>query len=158
MWAWVGREVDAVLAPLSVPRDTPTAEAGLVGVTGLAAGADTVFSRSVLAHGGALYVVLAFKGFERSLEPGEQRDEYARLLALAETVETLPRHDSDDAAYLAEGRRVVELSDRLVAVWDGEPAHGVGGTGDVVADALEHGTPVVHLDPFHERVTYLGGT
>ena len=157
MWAWVGREVDAVLAPLSVPRGNPLAETGLIGVTGLAAGADTVFSRSVLAHGGTLHVVLAFEGFERSLEPGAQRDEYARLLALAATVETLPRHDSDDAAYLAEGRRVVELSDLLLAVWDGEPAHGVGGTGDVVADALEHGTPVVHLDPFHERVAHLGG-
>jgi hypothetical protein len=156
MWAWVGREVDAVLTALAPPRGAALAESGLIGVTGLAAGADTVFARAVLAHGGTLHVVLAFPGFERSLEP-DARDEYARLLALAETVETLPAGGTDDDAYLAEGRRVVVLSELLVAVWDGEPAHGVGGTGDVVEFALADGTPVVHVDPFHERVTRLGG-
>src|SRR5262245_31140354 len=152
MWTWVGREVDAVLTRLGEPDS-----AALVGVTGLAAGADSLFATSVLDHGGTLYVVLAFEGFERSLEPGTQREEYARLLARAATVETLPPHASDEEAYLAEGLRVVTLAELLVAVWDGEPARGVGGTGDVVAQALAHGTPVVHLDPFREHVADLGG-
>lgn len=153
MWTWVARELDAVLAPLSAPGASR-----LVGVTGLAAGADSVFAAAVLALGGTLHVVLAYEGFERSLESGGERDELARLLARAEKVETLAQHESDDEAYLSAGKRVVELSDLLVAVWNGEPARGVGGTGDVVGYAIRTGTPVVHLDPFRERVERSGGS
>ncbi len=156
MWAWVTGELDTVLDTMLDP--VATAEGvRLVGVTGLAAGADSVFATRVLAHGGTLHVVLAYEGFERSLDSDDERDELARLLALAETVETLGHRSSDEEAYLAEGRRVVDLSDLLVAVWDGEAARGRGGTGDVVAYAVERGTAVMHLDPFHEHVEHLDG-
>jgi hypothetical protein len=36
----------------------------------------------------------------------------------------------------------VDRSDVLLAVWDGQPARGPGGTGDVVAYARARGTPV----------------
>jgi hypothetical protein len=151
MWAWTAREIDAVLA-----EQTATGAAALVGVTGLAAGADSVFADVVLDRDGALHVVLAFAGFERSLGTSAERAHYAELLGRAVTVETLERVGSDEDAYLAEGRRVVALSELLLAVWDGEPARGVGGTGDVVDHALRTGTPVVHLDPFRRSVDHLG--
>jgi hypothetical protein len=168
MWAWVAAELDALLDPpldsvLDPPLDplldpgTAVGTERLVGVTGLAAGADSVFAARVLAHGGTLHVVLAYEGFERSLASDDERDALARLLARAETVETLSRRSSDEEAYLAEGHRVVDLSDLLVAVWDGEAARGRGGTGDVVAYAVDHGTAVLHLDPFHERAARLDG-
>jgi hypothetical protein len=37
---------------------------------------------------------------------------------------------------------MLTIIDRLVAVWDGLPARGVGGTAEVVADARELGLPV----------------
>src|SRR5690348_12609296 len=123
MWPWVAREIDALLA------DT---DGSLVGITGLAAGADSVFADGVIAHDGALHVVLAFADFERSLASDDERSRFRRLLARAATVETLEVEGTDDDAYLAEGRRVVALSELLVAVWDGEAARGRGGTADVV--------------------------
>jgi hypothetical protein len=36
----------------------------------------------------------------------------------------------------------VDRSDVLLAVWDGRPARGFGGTGDVVAYARRRGVPV----------------
>jgi hypothetical protein len=151
MWAWTAREIDALLAEHPNAAATP-----LVGVTGLAAGADSVFADVVLDRDGTLHVVLAFEGFERSLATDAERAHYAALLARALTVETLVLAGPDEDAYLAEGRRVVALSDLLLAVWDGEPARGVGGTGDVVDHALRTGTPVVHLDPFRRSVARLG--
>ncbi|MCA1708813.1 MAG: hypothetical protein LC808_38260, partial [Actinobacteria bacterium] len=49
---------------------------------------------------------------------------------------------SEDA-FFAAGRRVVDLSDVVVAVWDGMEAKGKGGTGDVVTYARDNGIPVV---------------
>jgi hypothetical protein len=45
--------------------------------------------------------------------------------------------------YRALGGFLARQSDVLVAVWDGKPAAGPGGTAEVVADALMNGTPVV---------------
>jgi hypothetical protein len=148
MWPWVAREIDGVLAD---------SNGSLVGVTGLAAGADSVFADVVLARDGALHVVLAFAGFEQSLASDAERTRFDELLARASEVETLAVAGTEDDAYLAEGRRVVALSQLLVAVWDGEPARGIGGTADVVEEALRTSTPVAHLDPLRRRVTRLGG-
>jgi hypothetical protein len=149
MWPWVAREIEAVLAG---------ANGTLVGVTGLAAGADSVFADVVLARDGALHVVLAFEGFEHSLASDAERSRFRELLARASDVETLAVGGTHEDGYLAEGRRIVALSDLLIAVWDGEPARGRGGTAEVVDEAMRTATPVAHLDPLRRRVTRLGST
>jgi len=52
--------------------------------------------------------------------------------------------------------RVVDLADLLIAVWDGKPARGPGGTADVVAYAASAGKPYVWLDPIR-LTTRTGG-
>ena len=42
---------------------------------------------------------------------------------------------------------MVDRSERLVAVWDGKPARGIGGTADIVSYARQKGVPVVVLWP-----------
>jgi hypothetical protein len=49
----------------------------------------------------------------------------------------------------------VESSDLMIAVWDGKPAKGKGGTADIVADAVTSAVPVVHIDPVERTVTKL---
>jgi hypothetical protein len=41
----------------------------------------------------------------------------------------------------------VNRSDRLLAVWDGKPAQGLGGTGDIVAYAKSRGLPTTVIWP-----------
>ncbi|MFJ8953478.1 hypothetical protein ACIRO1_25525 [Streptomyces sp. NPDC102381] len=43
---------------------------------------------------------------------------------------------------MAAGKEVVDQSDVLLAVWDGKPAGGKGGTADVVAYAQRQGMDV----------------
>jgi hypothetical protein len=38
-------------------------------------------------------------------------------------------------------------------VWDGEPAKGLGGTGDVVGYAVQKGKDLIHLNPVNRSVT-----
>jgi hypothetical protein len=49
---------------------------------------------------------------------------------------------SDPDAHMDASRRIIDDAAELIAVWDGEPARGYGGTADVVAYATSRGTPV----------------
>ncbi|HZZ31301.1 MAG TPA: DUF4231 domain-containing protein, partial [Phenylobacterium sp.] len=52
---------------------------------------------------------------------------------------------SHDRGYSLAGETTVAQSDLLLAIWDGEPARGRGGTADVVDHAIRRGVPVIHL-------------
>jgi hypothetical protein len=134
---------DAALAPVIAGMRDAIAETGsaAVGVTSLAAGSDQLFARAVLAAGGQLHIVLPCHDYESTLH-GADRVTYRDLLRQATTIETLPYPGPSEDAYYAAGRRVVDLCQRLLAVWDGQPARGLGGTADVVAYARQLGREV----------------
>jgi mannose-6-phosphate isomerase-like protein (cupin superfamily) len=104
----------------------------LMGVTSLAAGADQMFAQMVLELGGTLHVVVPAREYPRSFESEAERAEYFRLLESAGAVEIMDFEQPGEPAYLAAGHRMVDLSDWVIAVWDGLPARGLGGTGDIV--------------------------
>jgi hypothetical protein len=118
----------------------------LVGISCLADGADTLFAQAVLDAGGQLRVVVPAAGYRDCL-PAPHHAVYDALLAAATTVTTLDHVESDAAAHLDASLRMLADADRLLAVWDGEPARGPGGTADVVAAAHERGLPVIVLWP-----------
>jgi hypothetical protein len=140
-WPWVAGVLRAELARVAPP---------LVGVTSLAVGADQLFARLVLECDGTIHAVLPFADIERSFEP-EHVPAY-RELAKQATVEVLETPGTDEDAYLAAGQRVVDLSDIVMAVWNGNPAKGKGGTADVVAYAIRRGVPLIHIDPVSRTV------
>jgi hypothetical protein len=113
-----------------------------VGISNLAAGADQRFAEGVLSRGGALHVVLPSPAYESSFDQASDLHLFRTLLSQAWRVETLDFAEPNEDAYLAAGQRVVDLCDVLVAVWDGLPSQGKGGTADVVAYAHSVGKPV----------------
>ncbi|MFL6332463.1 MAG: hypothetical protein ACJ754_03880 [Pyrinomonadaceae bacterium] len=137
-WAWVRREFESLLSPVAPP---------LVGVTSLAVGADQLFADAVVRRGGSLEIVIPFPGYEDTFGEGRDRQEYERLLEHAVRVEVLEECGSEEEAYLASGKRMVDLSGLLIAVWDGLPATGLGGTGDVVSYAVRLRRKTIHLNP-----------
>lgn len=115
----------------------------LSGVTCLASGADQVFAAAVLDLGGTLHVVLPAADYrDQADQPG-----FDSLLDRAATVHTMPFPRSGPAAYMAASEHLLGRIDSLLAVWDGEPAGGHGGTADVVAAARHRGLPVTVLWP-----------
>ncbi|SFQ95139.1 hypothetical protein SAMN04488564_10139 [Lentzea waywayandensis] len=118
----------------------------VVGVSCLADGADAVFAQAVLDVGGALVAVLPASKYRETL-PEDYRSVYDALLARAAKVVQLEYVTPDPHAYMEAGKRMVDESDSLLAVWDGLPGRGPGGTADVVAYARSRGVPVTVLWP-----------
>lgn len=123
----------------------------LVGITSLAEGADQLFANYVLAVDGPLVVILPAADYVTTFSNEDARMQYERLLAHAVEVVQMPYETSSEEAYWAAGRRVVERCDRLLAVWNGKPAGGLGGTADVVMYARELGRPTTVIWPVGAR-------
>ncbi|HEV7907016.1 MAG TPA: hypothetical protein VGP03_02640 [Pseudonocardiaceae bacterium] len=122
----------------------------LVGVSCLAPGADQVFARVVLELGGAVEVVLPAMDYRDKMAP-EHRDSYDDLLRRASVVSVLPHLLSGRQAYVAANERMLASIDLLVAVWDGVPAAGKGGTAETVEHARACGVPVQVVWPPEAR-------
>ncbi|GAB1516348.1 hypothetical protein [Actinophytocola sp. KF-1] len=119
----------------------------LVGLTCLARGADQIFARVVIELGGSLEVVLPAADYrERKVKP-DNAAEFDALIAQATAVHTMPLPESNREAYLTASEHILAEADEIVAVWDGAPPDGKGGTGDVVRAAREQGTPVTVVWP-----------
>lgn len=82
-------------------------------------------------------------------------EEFRALLGRAASVVELPALGGEHAGtgearnqqYAMLGTYLVGRSDLLVAVWDGRPAEGAGGTATVVAEALRRAVAIVWIDP-----------
>jgi hypothetical protein len=131
-------------------------EAGLVVVSSLAEGADRFVTEIVLGvPGSRLEAALPLPPEEycRDFTSAESRAEFGRLLGRASERwtphgskcrgETYDDGTSRDLAYEKAGHYVVDRSDALIALWDGEPARGPGGTGAIVAYARRRRVPLV---------------
>lgn len=118
----------------------------LVGVSCIADGADSLFAQAVLDAGGSLVVVVPAVTYREAL-PHSHHATYDALLSRATEVITLDHAESNSEAHMDASLRMIEQADVLVAVWDGKPARGFGGTADVVAAAEKKGLPVSVIWP-----------
>lgn len=143
-WIWVKDEMSKII------KDLP---AKVTGVTSLAAGADQLFADLILKNDGMIYVVVPFEGYEESFEKLEDRNRYHDMRVSGMKIEVLPRKISDEESYLAAGQKVVDLSNMMIAVWNGKPAAGLGGTADIVDYALQKKKQLYHINPLTHVVT-----
>lgn len=156
----VARQVDAVLDRLWAdhgPIDRhpthldPTDEVW----SALAEGADRMVAERLLARGAVLVALLP-------LEPDDYRDdfgdpasvaEFDRLLGAATEVRVArPSDPTREAAYEAAGLEMLDAVDVLVALWDGAPQRGRGGTGAIVAEARRRGLEVIVVPVTRDNV------
>jgi hypothetical protein len=107
----------------------------------LAAGADQLIAREVLRSGGALLAVVPAHGYESTFSP-DDLSTYEALIAQADQVTRLDFPEPSERAFWAAGQAIVDRCDVLIAIWDGQPARGLGGTGDVVEYAVHAGKEI----------------
>jgi hypothetical protein len=115
----------------------------------LAAGADQMFAEAALEAEIPLRVLLPFNlaDYATSL-PEEARPKLRHLAGLARGVWTAPAGEGDpERSYHVTGMVMLAQSDILIALWDGEPGRGPGGTAAVIDQAVRQGIPVIHVDP-----------
>ncbi|GHJ39796.1 hypothetical protein [Streptomyces sp. TS71-3] len=120
----------------------PYAE-GLVGVSCIAKGADSLFAEVVLELGGRLVAIIPSKDYRQSKVKPDHAATFDRLIESADDVVVLDHEMASRSAYEDANRTLLQRADRLVAVWNGQPPTGKGGgTADTVVDAREAGIPV----------------
>ncbi|MBA3526410.1 MAG: hypothetical protein M3438_04825 [Pseudomonadota bacterium] len=123
------------------------AEPRLLFVSPLADGADQVAAEIALRTGFELQAVVPFEReiYRRRLAEAS-RKRFEKLLASASCVLQLPGDaDRELDAFVMTGRATIAHCNMLLAVWDGLPPRGRGGTGEVVQLAITGGTPVLHV-------------
>jgi hypothetical protein len=130
--------------------------------TSLAEGADRLVAREVLRRpSGWVEAILPLTDgdYRETFTSPESVEEFEGLLQQSRHTfflrtrplkDDYPGDEARDAArresYARGGRHVVDACDILLALWDGEPAHGVGGTAETVAYARKVGRPVIHIN------------
>ena len=139
-------------------RSSPNTPLAFNIITPLAEGADRIVAQEVLRmpqSGIDVVLPLAKEDYLNDFESEESRQEFERLFSMARRPVTLrkeslqrslPEEDMIEArrqAYEDVGRYVVDHCDVLIAIWDGSPSRGKGGTAEVVQYAIDKSRPVI---------------
>lgn len=131
------------------------AKAPMVLVSALAEGTDRLAAHAALAMQWHLESPLPFliSRYEQDFADAASIDEFQSLLKAADSVapidgEALIAAGGEAAApYAAVGHALLEHAQALVAVWNGAPKRGPGGTAEVIENALAKGLSVVWITP-----------
>ncbi|MGW2721621.1 hypothetical protein [Streptomyces sp. NPDC001492] len=118
------------------------AEGSLVGVSCIAKGSDSIFAEVVLDLGGSLVAVIPSKDYRQNKVKPDHAATFDRPIDAADKVLVLDNETANRAAYEDANRTMLQHAERLVAVWNGEPPSGKGGTADTVLEARDAGLPV----------------
>jgi hypothetical protein len=152
--------VAATLALIEQVARSVMPDACLNLVSALADGADSMVADAALARGWALSSVLPFAREQYASDFSGTHDlaVLARLIdASARVFEIVgsTRPDAAPAGYERAGRIVLAQADILIAIWDGQPALGRGGTAQIVAEAVVRDIPVIRIDPLGTQAPLL---
>jgi hypothetical protein len=128
-------------------------------VSMLAEGADLLGMQAGLDCGAELSGVLPFdeQSYRKTFATSLSRALFDNVLSKLSSILVLSGFVGDDGSYEEANRAILDRSDVLIAVWDGDPARGRGGTGDVVHEALKRGLPVIVIRPCAETTPMLLG-
>jgi hypothetical protein len=126
---------------------TSATPVGLAVVSALAEGADRIVARLAMQQGASLEAVLPMPpgDYLTDFKSASSQDEFDALLAQATTVTELDWTGERDKAYERAGRAIVDRSDVVLALWDGQAARGRGGTAEIVSYAQQRGVPVLRV-------------
>jgi hypothetical protein len=127
----------------------------LIVVSALAEGADRLVAELVLEEPGSRLeaaLPLPVADYERDFEDAASRRQFEELLKRASRAWIAPATLHREEAYERAGCYVVDRSDVVVALWDGEPARGRGGTAAIVAYARDRNVPLVWVRTLGEPV------
>jgi hypothetical protein len=127
-------------------------------ISGLAEGADRMAAQAAVDQGLTLSAVLPFPIdiYEQDFFEQSSRAEYRALIDKAKSILALcGDYMHKPSAYESAGLTILGNSDILVAVWDGKPSEGQGGTTELVECAAKNGLPIIHIDAAGKRAPRL---
>lgn len=118
----------------------------LYGVSSAAAGGDQLFAESCIELDIPLRILLPrpAEQFRADFDDASwQRT--VHIMEKAISVEVTGRHEARNEQYYDCGIQTVAESQLLVALWDGQPSRGIGGTQEIVSYARKTGHPIAWI-------------
>lgn len=151
--------MDKVRKVLRVLSDASPADCLFILLSPLAEGSDRLVAEEILTFEdnmgeNKLIAVLPMKkeDYMTDFKSAESREEFLELLDQAEEVITFPQTSKREYAYLQVGEYVARECDILLAIWDGLPSRGKGGTAEIVNYAESIGRDVVWINSVSGKI------
>jgi hypothetical protein len=141
----ISKAVDTILQKIQIAYG----EEPIRVISPLAEGADRlVAKRAFELYSAQLIVPLPFEMsvYMQDFKSNDSKEEFSGLVDRAAEVILLPAKSSRGESFLAVGLYVLNKCDVLIAIWDGEPARGTGGTAQIVDEARKQGKPIAWLE------------
>ena len=117
--------------------------------TSLAEGADRLVPQRALElfaepH---LIVPLPFpkEQYLKDFPDGKSKEIFNELINRADRVITFPPAKTKNKSYQLVGEYILDHSDILIAIWDGKPSQGQGGTGEFINAARKRNLPLAWI-------------
>ncbi len=126
-----------------------------IGLTSLAIGADQLFAETLKDMHIRYIAIIPCNGYEQTFTTSNDLEKYNSFLRSAFEIVNLPFDKPSEVAFYEAGKQLASTSDMIIAIWDGQPAKGLGGTGDIVKYALSIKRTVLHINPLTRTVSRL---
>lgn len=123
-----------------------------LGITCLAIGADQLYAELLLKKNIPYLSIIPSKDYETTFKNGKDKDNYLHFLKKSENIEYLQNDNPNEQAFYEAGKKLVDMADYIIAIWNGKKAKGLGGTGDIVEYALKQNKKVIHINPILHTV------
>ncbi|SRR5258708_39305865 len=125
------------------------------GLTSLAIGADQLFAETLRGLHIRYVAIIPCEGYEQTFTTTNDLRKYKSLLQSSSEIIKLPFDKPSEEAFFEAGKHIVNSSDMVIAIWDGQAAKGLGGTGDIVNYALSIKRSILHINPITRTVNRL---
>lgn len=141
---WVQQELENTISRLKIKY----------GYSCLALGADQFFAGILLKRHIPLIAIIPSQNYEQTFDENF-RSQYKHFLERAFEVIQLNYEQPSELAFFDASKLIVDDCDLMIAIWNGLPAKGLGGTADVVRYATETHKKVVHINPVSKSIKHL---
>ncbi|SHF33508.1 hypothetical protein [Chryseobacterium takakiae] len=125
------------------------------GLSSLAIGSDQLFCRQLIKKNIPYDVIIPCDNYISTFKTLKDSESFLGLLNMSKGIYTLNFDKPSESAFYSAGIEIVNKASVIIAIWDGKPAKGLGGTGDIVKIALQQKKSVYHINPVNEQSKYL---
>ena len=143
--AWLSHTLETCIAQYHIEQ----------GITSLAIGADQLYAEALQRNRIPYLAIIPSADYTTTFQNDHDLERYQKYLQNALEIIHLPFEKGSEQAYYEAGKQVVDLSDLMLTIWNGLPAKGLGGTGDIVQYALSLKKPIIHIHPIKQQITVL---
>lgn len=133
---WVYKSLDDCIKKYNVTK----------GYTCLAVGADQFYAELLRKNDIPYVAIIPSENYEKTFSTDKELNIYLELVEQAEEVIRLPFVSPEEISFYEAGKKIVDITDFIFAVWNGSKAKGLGGTGDIVEYAKQRRKKIVHIN------------